>query len=249
MSIRAARSAQRASVGGRDAQVDHRRGCVRCSRLWPLPSASAARSGRGRCAGACVTCMRTTTRGRMPAGCTAGSTSRPTPGRRWWRARRDGHLCGGARVGRECGRGASAMGDTSTSYLHLGAPCRSSRGERVAMGARVGEVGTTGRRSVSEPHLHFGVRLARVAIDYVDPLSLLPGHGAARAAPVAAQRRRRRRRVRAPVAWRIRGNSAAPRRRTAGRRWWRGAASAGARRHAGRRARGGGTAALRTRAA
>ena len=49
-------------------------------------------------------------------------------------------------------------GRYATSYLHLGA-VSVSRGERVAIGTRVGEVGTTGRRSVAEPHLHFGVRL------------------------------------------------------------------------------------------
>jgi hypothetical protein len=65
-------------------------------------------------------------------------------------------------------------GRYAVSYLHLG-EVSVSRGARVAGGKRVGEVGRTGRRrSVSEPHLHFGVRLA--ADDrYLDPLSLLPG--------------------------------------------------------------------------
>jgi hypothetical protein len=67
-------------------------------------------------------------------------------------------------------------GRYAVSYLHLGS-VSVSRGDRVAAGARVGEVGTTGRRSVPEPHLHFGVRLARVDGHYVDPLSLLPGLG------------------------------------------------------------------------
>src|SRR5687767_216520 len=56
-----------------------------------------------------------------------------------------------------------------TSYLHLGAVAV-ARGDRVAARARVGAVGTTGRRSVAEPHLHFGVRLADVEDRYVDPL-------------------------------------------------------------------------------
>jgi hypothetical protein len=60
-----------------------------------------------------------------------------------------------------------------TSYLHLGA-VSVHRGDAVDAGARLGEVGTTGRRSKPEPHLHFGVRLAREARRYVDPLSLLP---------------------------------------------------------------------------
>ena len=69
-------------------------------------------------------------------------------------------------------------GRYATSYLHLGV-VSASRGQRVAIGARVGEVGTTGRRSVAEPHLHFGVRLAGAEDRYVDPLSLLPGLGGA----------------------------------------------------------------------
>lgn len=76
----------------------------------------------------------------------------------------------------------SADGRYSTSYLHLGL-VSVSRGERVALGADIGAVGTTGRRSVSEPHLHFGVRLAAVENRYVDPLSLLPGLGRRAAAP------------------------------------------------------------------
>lgn len=68
----------------------------------------------------------------------------------------------------------------ATSYLHL-SDVSVSRGDRVAMGARVGEVGTTGRRSVPAPHLHFGVR---VEDRYVDPLSVLPPlRGANRAVP------------------------------------------------------------------
>jgi hypothetical protein len=83
-------------------------------------------------------------------------------------------------------------GRYAVSYLHLGT-VSVSRGDRVAKGARVGEVGTTGRRSVSEPHLHFGVRLARVDDRYVDPLSLLPGlgRGLNPAAPVTAPMRAR----------------------------------------------------------
>ena len=91
--------------------------------------------------------------------------------------------------------------------------CRAVSGWRS--GTRVGEVGTTGRRSVSEPHLHFGVRLAAVENHYVDPLSLLPGIGVvqrvapvSRRAPCAQERSRLRwsgrtsgtRSVRHPVA-------------------------------------------------
>jgi hypothetical protein len=60
-----------------------------------------------------------------------------------------------------------------TSYLHLESSAV-HEGDSVAAGARVGTVGTSGRRSVTEPHLHFGVRLADGADHYLDPLSLLP---------------------------------------------------------------------------
>jgi hypothetical protein len=76
-------------------------------------------------------------------------------------------------------------GRYATSYLHLGA-VSVARGERVAKGTRVGAVGTTGRRSVTEPHLHFGVRLARADRHYVDPLSLLPAVGGGKDVPAAA---------------------------------------------------------------
>jgi hypothetical protein len=71
------------------------------------------------------------------------------------------------------------------SYLHLSG-VSVARGDHVAMGARVGAAGTTGRRSTPAPHLHFGVRLAESEHDYVDPLSLLPSLAAAKAAPAPA---------------------------------------------------------------
>jgi hypothetical protein len=97
-----------------------------------------------------------------------------------------------------------AIGDGryATSYLHLGG-VSVSRGERVAAGARIGEVGTSGRRSVPEPHLHFGVRRDE---RYVDPLSLLPGFGGGNRAvpagpvPVPAPLRVQEAPVRHPVA-------------------------------------------------
>ena len=82
----------------------------------------------------------------------------------------------------------SADGRHVASYLHLGAESV-SRGEHVAAGTRIGAVGTTGRRSAPEPHLHFGVRLADVEHHYLDPLSLLPARGGRDApapVPVAA---------------------------------------------------------------
>ena len=64
-----------------------------------------------------------------------------------------------------------------TSYLHLSSSAV-KKGDAIAAGARIGAAGTTGRRSVPEPHLHFGVRLADTDDRYVDPLSLLPAPGA-----------------------------------------------------------------------
>jgi murein DD-endopeptidase MepM/ murein hydrolase activator NlpD len=60
-----------------------------------------------------------------------------------------------------------------TSYLHLSSIAVRA-GERVAGGERLGAVGTTGERSATAPHLHFGVREAGTRYAYVDPLSLLP---------------------------------------------------------------------------
>jgi pyruvate/2-oxoglutarate dehydrogenase complex dihydrolipoamide acyltransferase (E2) component len=60
-----------------------------------------------------------------------------------------------------------------TSYLHLSSILVGA-GEHVAGGERLGAVGTTGERSATAPHLHFGVRKAGSRYAYVDPLSLLP---------------------------------------------------------------------------
>ena len=81
----------------------------------------------------------------------------------------------------------TADGRHVTSYLHL-AEVAVKKGDSVAAGARIGAVGTSGRRSVAEPHLHFGVRLADAEDQYVDPLSVLPapGPGPAPAPPPAA---------------------------------------------------------------
>ena len=60
-----------------------------------------------------------------------------------------------------------------TSYLHLSSIAVHA-GAHVAGGERLGAVGTTGERSATAPHLHFGVREAGSRYAYVDPLSLLP---------------------------------------------------------------------------
>ena len=70
----------------------------------------------------------------------------------------------------------TADGRFDTSYLHLSAVAV-AEGDRVAAGARLGAVGTTGRRSVPAPHLHFGVREAGSRHAYRDPLGLLPPAG------------------------------------------------------------------------
>ena len=112
----------------------------------------------------------------------------------------------------------TADGRFDTSYLHLAA-LSVAKGDRVAAGARLGTVGTSGKRSAAAPHLHFGVREAGSRHAYRDPLSLLPPAGApVREAPrgvpvpVPAPVRAAPRRERAPRRLR------SPRRVPAGRR-------------------------------
>ena len=59
-----------------------------------------------------------------------------------------------------------------TSYLHLSA-LSVRAGAQVSPGDRIGAVGTTGTRSATAPHLHFGVRDAGTRHGYRDPLSFL----------------------------------------------------------------------------
>ena len=68
---------------------------------------------------------------------------------------------------------ATADGRYVTSYLHL-SRVAVERGESVGAGREIGAVGTSGRRSVPQAHLHFGVRRAGPARSYLDPLTLLP---------------------------------------------------------------------------
>ncbi len=78
----------------------------------------------------------------------------------------------------------TADGRFDLSYLHLSA-ASVHRGEPVSEGAAVGAVGTSGRRSVEAPHLHFGVRDAGSRTAYRDPLDFLapPPSGGRRAEP------------------------------------------------------------------
>src|SRR5436190_10144168 len=66
----------------------------------------------------------------------------------------------------------TADGRFDTSYLHLSS-AGVRAGESVSAGQRLGAVGTTGRRSAEQPHLHFGVREAGRRQAYVDPLDFL----------------------------------------------------------------------------
>jgi hypothetical protein len=60
-----------------------------------------------------------------------------------------------------------------TSYLHLSS-LAVREGDAVSPGQALGAVGTTGRRSTSQPHLHFGVREAGSRHAYRNPLDFLP---------------------------------------------------------------------------
>jgi hypothetical protein len=60
-----------------------------------------------------------------------------------------------------------------TSYLHLSSAAVRA-GARVSAGERIGAVGTSGTRSATAPHLHFGVRDAGTQHAYHDPLAFLP---------------------------------------------------------------------------
>jgi hypothetical protein len=64
-------------------------------------------------------------------------------------------------------------GSYDTSYLHL-ASASVREGQAVGGGDALGAVGTSGRRSVAQPHLHFGVRHAGSRHAYRDPMDFLP---------------------------------------------------------------------------
>jgi len=67
----------------------------------------------------------------------------------------------------------TADGRYDTSYLHLSST-GVREGDRVAAGQSLGAVGTSGTRSATAPHLHFGVRDAGSRHAYHDPLGFLP---------------------------------------------------------------------------
>ncbi len=63
---------------------------------------------------------------------------------------------------------SDSKGDYVQSYLHL-VDAAVSRGETVRAGQTIGQVGTSGRRSAEQPHLHFGIRDATDEHFYYDP--------------------------------------------------------------------------------
>jgi hypothetical protein len=67
----------------------------------------------------------------------------------------------------------TADGRYDISYLHLGSTAV-REGDPVGAGQRIGTVGTSGTRSTTAPHLHFGVRDAGTRHAYHDPLGFLP---------------------------------------------------------------------------
>ena len=79
----------------------------------------------------------------------------------------------------------TADGRYDTSYLHLSSTAV-REGDRIAAGERLGTVGTSGVRSASTPHLHFGIRDAGSRHAYHDPLDLLPPAPPASPAPRGA---------------------------------------------------------------
>jgi hypothetical protein len=64
-------------------------------------------------------------------------------------------------------------GRFDVSYLHLSSAVVHN-GDELDRGEALGAVGTSGRRSVDQPHLHFGVREAGDEHAYRDPLDFLP---------------------------------------------------------------------------
>jgi murein DD-endopeptidase MepM/ murein hydrolase activator NlpD len=138
----------------------------------------------------------------------------------------------------------TADGRFDTSYLHLSAASVRA-GESVGAGQRLGSVGTSGRRSAEQPHLHFSVRDAGARQAYHDPLDFLAPlatpRPAPRGAPVPVGRPLLRhpaplrpapgplpashaRKVRVPAGRRVRAPRPAPRARPA--RWPAGVPSA-----------------------
>jgi hypothetical protein len=81
-------------------------------------------------------------------------------------------------------------GDYELSYLHLSASDVRA-GDQLDAGERIGAVGVSGKRSVDQPHLHFGVRQAADRHAYLDPLRFLAAPSAEaphpHAAPVAVR--------------------------------------------------------------
>ncbi len=70
----------------------------------------------------------------------------------------------------------------SVTLTHLGS-ISVARNAEVAEGGPVGTIGASGDGEVPQPYVHLGVRLTEQVQGYLDPLTLLPPHGAAPAEP------------------------------------------------------------------
>ena len=136
-------------------------------------------------------------------------------------------------------------GAYDVSYLHLSS-AGVRPGDEVERGERIGAVGTSGRRSLSEPHLHLGVREAGERHAYRDPMDFLgaaatacsaaegPSHGPGRGARSGGARGGTGRRRGGPARTVPRGRPAPRGRGGLGGACpaWRGRAGAGSRRDA-----------------
>ena len=70
----------------------------------------------------------------------------------------------------------------SVTLTHLGS-ISVARNAAVAEGGPVGTIGASGDGEVPQPYVHLGVRLTAQVQGYLDPLTLLPPHGAAPVEP------------------------------------------------------------------
>ena len=70
----------------------------------------------------------------------------------------------------------------SVTLTHLGS-ISVARNAEVAEGGPVGTIGASGDGEVPQPYVHLGVRLTAQVQGYLDPLTLLPPHGAAPVEP------------------------------------------------------------------
>ena len=97
----------------------------------------------------------------------------------------------------------------SVTLTHLGS-ISVARNAEVAEGGPVGTIGASGDGEVPQPYVHLGVRLTAQVQGYLDPLTLLPPHGAARRSSLRPSRSRRRFHRRRPYPSRLHRRSQRP---------------------------------------